>query len=243
MRLLVLSTSCQPMSESGSWNGLSTSIPRRTPIEVVFLDQPRPLTFGAQTGRGSDRICVIKRTHDHNFHPLITLVHELAQNAAGPMLPYLGFQILRLGVGQSLNQHRDYHNHPDYPNHTMKFGKYMGGLLQMLRNWQWCSYDTENQWLSFDALNVVHKVTPVTKGEKILCHSLHPWKTGSLDRTGLGQSSKSRLPNLSVRTFASKNVKAHHTFTCDESHIRVRAHSGNSSFWQSRPISISSPII
>ena len=36
------------------------------------------------------------------------------------MLPYLGFQILRLGVGQSLDQHRDYHNHPDYPNHTMK---------------------------------------------------------------------------------------------------------------------------
>ena len=33
-------------------------------------------------------------------------------------------QILKLGVGQNLNQHRDYHNHPDYPNHTMKFGKY-----------------------------------------------------------------------------------------------------------------------
>ena len=77
------------------------------------------LTFGAQTGRGSDRSYVIKRTLDHNFHPLITLVHELAQNAVGPMLPYLGFQILRLGVGQSLNQHRDYHNHPDDPNHTM----------------------------------------------------------------------------------------------------------------------------
>ena len=65
------------------------------------------LTFGAQTGRGSDRSCVIKRTLDYKFQPLITLVHELAQNAVGPMLPYLGFQILRLGVGQSLNQHRD----------------------------------------------------------------------------------------------------------------------------------------
>ena len=99
---------------------------------------------------------MIKRTNDHKFQPLITLVQELAQNAVAPMLPYLGFQILRLGEGQSLNQHRDYHNHPDYPNHTLKFGKYMGGSLQMLRDGQWHSYDTENQWLSFDALKVVH---------------------------------------------------------------------------------------
>ena len=134
------------------------------------------LTFGAQKGRGSDRNCVIKRTLDHSFRPLMTLVHELAQNAVAPMLPYLGFQILRLGVGQSLNQHRDYHKHPDYPNHTMKFGKYMGGSLQMLRDGQWYSYDTENQWLSFDALKVVHKVTPtMTKGERL-------YTPGKLDR-------------------------------------------------------------
>ena len=73
------------------------------------------LTFGAQTGRGSDRSCVIKRTLDHQFVPLIALVHELAQSTVGPMLPYLGFQILRLGEGQSLNQHRDYHNHRTTP--------------------------------------------------------------------------------------------------------------------------------
>ena len=40
----------------------------------------------------------------------------------------------------------------------MKFGKYRGGSLQMLRNSEWCSYDKENQWLSFDALRVVHQV-------------------------------------------------------------------------------------
>ena len=80
------------------------------------------------------------------------------------MLPYLGFQILKLGAGQNLNQHRDYHNHPNYPNHTMKFGKYRRGSLQMFRNGKWYSYDTENQ--SFDALKVVHQVTPVTHGER-----------------------------------------------------------------------------
>ena len=147
------------------------------------------LTFGAQTGRGSDRSCVIKRTLDHQFDPLVALVHELAQNAVGPLLPYLGFQIFRLGVGQSLNQHRDYHNHPDYPNHTMKFGKYMGGSLQMLRNGQWYSYDTENQWFQMVVIRCFEGGTQghtSDQGRKILCHSVHPWKTGSIDRTGLG---------------------------------------------------------
>ena len=137
------------------------------------------LTFGAQTGRGSDRSCVIKRTMDYDYLPLITLVHELAQGAAAPMLPYLGFQILRLGEGQSLNQHRDYHNHSDYPNHTMKFGQYTGGSLQMWRDGKWHSYDTENQWVSFDALKVVHKVTPVTLGAR---YSVTLCTPGKLDR-------------------------------------------------------------
>ena len=160
------------------------------------------LTFGAQTVRGSDHSCVIKRTLDYKFQPLITLVHELAQSAVAPMLPYLGFQILRLGVGQSLNQHRDYHNHPDYPNHSLKFGKYMGGSLQMLRNGQWYSYDIENQWLSFDALKVVHKVTPVTNGER---HSITQSTPGKLDRltaTNMPQHGKNFmfLPSMKGRT-------------------------------------------
>ena len=138
------------------------------------------LTFGAQTGRGSDRSCAIKRTTEHQVHSLIELVHQLVQNAVVPALPYLGFQILKLGVGQNLNQHRDYHNHPDHPNHTMKFGKYGGGSLQLLRNGEWYSYDKENQWLSFDALKVVHKVTPVPSGERYSITLYTPWKLNRL---------------------------------------------------------------
>ena len=93
------------------------------------------LTFGAQTGRGSDRSCVIKRTLDYRYQSLITLVHELAQNAVAPMLLYLGFQTLRLGAGQSLNQHREYNNHPDFPNHTMKFGEVHGRLFANIAQW------------------------------------------------------------------------------------------------------------
>ena len=123
------------------------------------------LTFGAQTGRG--------------YYPLINLVHQLAQNAAGSVLPYLGFQILRLGPGQNLNQHRDYHNHAEYPNHTMKFGRYTGGSLQMLRNGQWYSYDNDCQWMSLDALKVVHRVTPVQTGAR---YSITLYTLGKLDR-------------------------------------------------------------
>ena len=96
----------------------------------------RSLTFGAQTGRGSERSCIIKRTHDYQCFSLIRIVHDMAQHA-NPAPPHLGFQILKLEKGQQLNQHIDYHNHPDYPNHTMKFGKYQGGSLQMLRDGKW----------------------------------------------------------------------------------------------------------
>ena len=137
------------------------------------------LTFGAQTGRGSDRSCVIKRTLDPEYQHLINRVHELAQNAAGAALPYLGIQILKLEEGQELNQHRDYHNHPDYPNHTMKFGKYSGGSLQMLRNGTWHSYDSDGQWLSFDALRFVHRVVPVKSGAR---YSVTLYTPGRLER-------------------------------------------------------------
>ena len=137
------------------------------------------LTFGAQTGRGSDRSCVIRRTLEPVYQDLISKVHEMAQNAAGAALPYLGIQILKLEAGQELNQHRDYHNHPDYPNHTMKFGSYSGGSLQMLRYGRWDSYDVDNQWLSFDALKFVHRVQPVTKGDR---YSITLYTPGKLER-------------------------------------------------------------
>ena len=128
------------------WNACETS---SNPNGGHLSGTAQSLTFGAQTGGGSDRSCVIKRTTDYKYRGLIDLVHQLAQNAVGPALPYLGFQILRLGAGQNLNQHRDYHNHPDYPNHTMKFGQYKGGSLQMWCDGAWYPYDKENQWLSF----------------------------------------------------------------------------------------------
>ena len=108
------------------------------------------LTFGAQTGRGSDHSCVMKRTSDYQYCGLFDLVRQLAQNAVGPALPCLGFQILKLGAGQNLNQHRTT-----------------------------TTIDKENQWLSFDALKVVHQVTAVTCGER---YSITLYTPGKLER-------------------------------------------------------------
>ena len=162
-------------------------------VVVTLFEQPNPapnpnrgrlsgsarsLTFGAQTGRGSDQSCVVNKTTDYKYARLIEAVHLLAQNAEAA-LPYLGLQILKLEEGQSLNQHRDYHNHPDYPNHTMKFGRYQGGSLRMLRDGTWHSCDTRCQWVSVDALKVGHQVTPISWGER---YSITLFTPGKLER-------------------------------------------------------------
>ena len=153
--------------------------PTHNPNRGRVTNSAVSLTFGAQTGRGSERSCIIKRTLEPVYQDLIGKVHELAQNAAGAALPYLGIQILKLEAGQELNQHRDYHNHPEYPNHTMKFGTYSGGSLQMLRYGRWTSYDCNKQWLSFDALRFVHRVLPVTSGKR---YSITLYTPGKLER-------------------------------------------------------------
>ena len=116
----------------------------------------KPLTFGAETGRGSDL--------DKKYAKLIQLIHQVAQSVVDTALPNLGLQIRKLEQGQVLNQHRDYHNHSECPKHIIKFGKYTGGSLQMLRDGVWRSYDNDNVWLSFDALKVSHRVVEVIAG-------------------------------------------------------------------------------
>ena len=49
----------------------------------------------------------------------------------------------------------------------------------MLRQDRWHSYDTDCQWLSFDALKVVHRVLPVIQGFR---YSITLYTPGKLDR-------------------------------------------------------------
>ena len=58
--------------------------------------------------------------------------------------------------------------------------------------------DAENQWLSFDALKVVHKVTPVTKGER---YSITLYTPGKMDRSTAQDwdfTSQERLSHLPI---------------------------------------------
>ena len=176
------------------------------------------LTFGAQAGRGSDRSCVIRRTLEPVYRDLIFKIHEMAQNAAGAALPYLGIQILKLEAGQELNQHRDYHNHPEYPNHTMKFGNYSGGSLQMLRYGRWHSYDVDNQWLSFDALKFVHRVQPVTKGSRYSITLYTPGKLERLTAQDWDNLAKAGFPIYLYEPLPAK-MRRLYPYTCDEAHL------------------------
>ena len=67
----------------------------------------------------------------------------------------------------------------------MKFGGYVGGSLQMLRDGVWHSYVKDNMWLSFDALKVTHRVTEVLGGT-LLNHPVYPKSTRTLDPWRLG---------------------------------------------------------
>ena len=111
-----------------------------------------------------ERGCVVRRTYETQYSELIKLVQSLAQSTVAIALSYLGTQILKLEKGQKLSQHRAYRSHSDYSNHTLNFGKFKGGNLQMLREGVGRSYDRERVQLSFDVLKLTHRVTEVTSG-------------------------------------------------------------------------------
>ena len=159
----------------------------------------KTLTFGAQTGRGSEKGRLIRCTQESKCSRLIQLVHSLAQSTESS-LPHLRFQVLMLEAGQELNQHRDYHNYPDFPNHTLNFGEFSGGRLEMLREGAWNSYARTMVGCSFDALKVVHWVTPVTEGVRYSVTLHTPGKQERLVDVMLLLPVTSRLSFCIIRT-------------------------------------------
>ena len=126
-------------------------------------------------------------------------------------LLYVGFQVLMLEEGQDLNQHVVCHNHPDFPNHTLNFGKFSGGRLEMLRGGAWTSYARTMVWLSFDALKVVHKVTPVSEGVRYSVTLHTPGKLGHLTSEDWDCLGRVGQPNLGFPTYL-----------CDPDSVRMR---------------------
>ena len=125
----------------------------------------RALFLGAQTNRGLQQGCVVKRTFQERYQEVLTKVHALAAGCSKE-LPYLGIYVTQLSEGQGLNKHRDYRNHEEYLNYTINFGQYEGGHLEMLRNEEWQSCAVPLVWTEFTADIIEHRVREVTRGER-----------------------------------------------------------------------------
>ena len=125
----------------------------------------RALFLGAQTNRGLQQGCVVKRTFQERYQEVLTKVHALAAGCSKE-LPYLGIYVTQLSEGQGLNKHRDYRNHEEYLNYTINFGQYEGGHLEMLRNDEWQSCAVPLVWTEFTADIIEHRVREVTRGER-----------------------------------------------------------------------------
>ena len=117
----------------------------------------------------------------------------------------------------------------------MKFGKYSGGSLQLLRDGQWYSYDNDCQWMSFDALKVVHRVTPVEAGARYSITLYTPGKLGRLTAQDWDNLAKCGFPIYLYEPLPAKmrrlttpshvlNLNAHpeKTQEHDESHQQAR---------------------
>ena len=103
------------------------------------------------------RMVVSLGGHEQRFAKLIRLVHSVCDRPC-TSIPWLP-------VHQAGKR-------------TMKFGNYMGGSLQMLRDGVWHSYDKDNVWLSFDALKVTHRVS------EVLCGNCYPNTLYTPDKLG-----------------------------------------------------------
>ena len=125
----------------------------------------RALFLGAQTNRGLQQGCVVKRTFQERYQEVLLKVHALAASCSKE-LPYLGIYVTQLSAGQGLNRHKDYRNHEEYLNYTINFGQYEGGHLEMLRNDEWQSCAVPLVWTEFTADIIEHRVREVTKGER-----------------------------------------------------------------------------
>ena len=123
----------------------------------------RALFLGAQTNRGLQQGCVVKRTFQERYQEVLLKVHALAASCSKE-IPYLGIYVTQLSEGQGLNKHKDYRNHEEYLNYTINFGQYEGGHLEMLRHDEWQSCAVPLVWTEFTADIIEHRVREVTKG-------------------------------------------------------------------------------
>eukprot|EP00971_Amphidinium_carterae_P126336 2502725-Amphidinium_carterae.1 len=111
--------------------------------------------MGAKTGRGSgfDVEHPLKNTLDSEKTELRDAVHALAKTH-GSHISYTSFVVAKLEKGDKVklvNPHVDTKNDCNVPNHTVCFGNYEGGHLQVERqgqdgNMEWQIVGLKKKW-------------------------------------------------------------------------------------------------
>ena len=61
--------------------------------------------------------------------------------------------------GEELSPHKDIQNHRLHKNATISFGKWSGGVLQVLEEDKWINRDSRDQWVFLNARDTYHRVT------------------------------------------------------------------------------------
>ena len=113
-------------------------IPRSTYRKAIG-EGVRTITYGAHTsnaasGKSGKHVTLI--TESVNHHPTLTLCHRLATTMPKPF-PYLSITVVLLTDGEELSPHKDVQNHRLHQNATISFGKWTGGVLQILEDEKW----------------------------------------------------------------------------------------------------------
>ena len=110
----------------------------------------RTITYGAHTSdaaSGKSGRHVTKITEADIHQPTLTLCHRLAMTMPKPF-PHLCITVVLLTDGEELSPHKDIQNHRVHQNATVSFGKWEGGVLQVLEDDKWINQDSRDQWYS-----------------------------------------------------------------------------------------------
>eukprot|EP00971_Amphidinium_carterae_P208939 4145054-Amphidinium_carterae.6 len=132
------------------------------------------IQMGAKTGRGTgfdvEHQYVLKNTLEEDKTELLEAVHALARTHVS-QISYTSVVVTKLEAGQMLNPHVDNKNHGNIRNHTICFGEYEGGQLQVERLnkngvLEWQLVGLTKMWVSSYAGSMMHRVSEVTTGAR-----------------------------------------------------------------------------
>ena len=133
-------------------------IPRSTYRKAIG-EGVRTITYGAHTsnaasGKSGKHVTLITESVNHN--PILTLCHRLATTMPKPF-PYLSITVVLLTDVEELSPHKDIQNHRLHQNATISFGKWTGGVLQILEDDKWINCDSKDQWVFLNARETYHR--------------------------------------------------------------------------------------